>query len=119
MEQFIGGFASAWHISVEVYRDEKQLTTGKMGTGLTVRIKLNSAVAEQYTTVVYGDIDGTGKIDAIDIVYAKKHVLKISLLKDVKLMAANADRSTDNKVNAIDILKLKQEVLKIKQIKQN
>lgn len=52
-------------------------------------------VFKQYRAIVYGDIDGNGKIDAYDYVYIKKHHWVKPILTGIKLEAANVYAKTE------------------------
>ena len=69
-----------------------------------------------YTFVVYGDINGDGEIDLIDIVKIKRHILELSQLKGEFLRAADINR--DGEIDLIDIVAVKRHILGMKEITQ-
>lgn len=69
-----------------------------------------------YTFVVYGDINGDGEIDLIDIVKIKRHILELSQLNGEFLRAADINRDGD--VDLIDIVAVKRHILGMKEITQ-
>ncbi|OJU14357.1 MAG: hypothetical protein BGN88_05625 [Clostridiales bacterium 43-6] len=73
---------------------------------------------EQYTAIIYGDLDGDGAITAIDLLCIKKHLLKLIPLSGHSYIAANTDRGQDGVVGASDMLKLKKHLLGMYSIKQ-
>lgn len=70
-----------------------------------------------YTFVVYGDIDGNGSVDLVEIVYIKRHLLGSSKLEGAYLEAADANRSGE--VDLADIVSVKNQLLGRKLIKQD
>ena len=56
-----------------------------------------------------GDVDGNGKVNAIDLLKLKQYIL--GLLEDSDIVKANADMDGNGKVNSTDLLKLKMELL--------
>ncbi len=95
----------------------KEKTSGHIASGDTVKI-YNSKNSEiySYKTVIYGDVNCDGKINAIDISKLQKHILKISTISGISL--TSADASGDSRVNAIDISRIQKHILKIKLIIQ-
>ena len=62
-----------------------------------------------YTVLIYGDVNGDGKISAIDYVNVKNYILKSSNLTGIYAVAADVNR--DNKVNAIDYVQIKNNIM--------
>ncbi|OJU18407.1 MAG: hypothetical protein BGN88_04690 [Clostridiales bacterium 43-6] len=90
-----------------------------MGTGCVIKIKQNGSPKEQYTVIVYGDVDGDGTISVLDLISIKRHLLKQTLLTGNSYISANVDREANGSVNVIDLLKVKKHLLKMIQIRQN
>lgn len=85
------------------------------GDKLTIYRKDGSVYA-QYDIVIYGDVNGDGKITSLDMLYIKRHVLNIRILKDANLEAA--DTNKDGKITSLDMLYIKRHILDIKYIQQ-
>ncbi|MBR1423611.1 MAG: Ig-like domain-containing protein [Ruminococcus sp.] len=58
-----------------------------------------------------GDINGDGKLNASDLLLAKSHIKRVSLLKDYQFACADIDNSKT--VNASDLLKMKSHIKKV------
>ncbi|OJU13144.1 MAG: hypothetical protein BGN88_05465 [Clostridiales bacterium 43-6] len=95
-----------------------EMTSGTIGTGCVVQYFKNGTLSSQYTVILYGDIDGDGTINVLDMVEVKKHCLKIKYLTGAALKAGNVDRDINGKVNAIDAVILKKDILNLAPIKQ-
>lgn len=93
-------------------------TTGIVCTGDVVKIyDKNDALINSYNVVIYGDVNGDGKINAIDISRIQKHILNISTISNNVILEA-CDVSDDSRVNAIDISRIQKHILNISLIKQ-
>ena len=59
---------------------------------------------EQYIIIVQADTSGDGQVNIMDLMQAKRHVLKSKLLTGNSLLAA--DLTGDNNVNIMDIMRM-------------
>ena len=77
--------------SIEVAQSPYAARAG-YGTGATVVVKnADGSVAKTYVIVIFGDMNGDGRINAQDSVLVIKHASNESPINDeVKIMAANA-----------------------------
>ncbi|MEG0981646.1 MAG: dockerin type I repeat-containing protein, partial [Erysipelotrichaceae bacterium] len=77
-----------------------------------------SALHEVYeiAAVVRGDVNGDGKISAVDYSYVKNQILKIDKLTGANAVAANVDKN--EKISAIDYSLIKNDILNISKINQ-
>ncbi len=91
--------------------------TGTLRTGDALQLFLNNKLVKQYPIVIYGDVDGNGAIDILDLAYVKRHVLGIAALSGVYGEAANADHSADG-INILDLTYIKRHILGIQAISQ-
>ena len=90
--------------------------TGLVKTGDTISITINNTTTN-YTALVYGDINGDGKIDLSDFSYIKLHVLNKTNLTGLKFKAADVNK--DGKLNLSDFSYIKLHVLGKNKINQN
>ena len=81
-----------------------------VGTGDTVTIYRNDGTQyAKWTVVIYGDVNGDGKVDNIDRVKIRNYVLGTSKLSGA--LAVAADVNKDGQVNNIDRVKVRNHVL--------
>jgi hypothetical protein len=81
--------------------------SGNIGTGY--RISINGSNSETLIVVIYGDVSGDGKINALDLLKIQKNILGTASLNGSYKEAA--DPSHDGSVNALDLLKVQKNIL--------
>lgn len=103
--------------TVKVTTASGTVKTGNVGTGDQVRVyDSTGALKRTYNIVVYGDTNGDGNVNAMDLLRVQKKILSISKLSGVYNSAA--DTNKDGKVTALDLLQVQKHILKIKTIAQ-
>lgn len=78
--------------------------SGNIGTGDIIKVD-----GTKYKVVVYGDVNGDGKITALDLLKIQKHIMGSSSLKGAFLEAANVKHS--GSVSALDLLKVQKHIM--------
>lgn len=84
--------------------DGTQITNGTLATGMQMTITTNGS-AVNYTVVIRGDINGDGKLSAVDYVKLRNYLDGASSLNGAYLHSA--DTSRDGKTSAVDYVKLR------------
>ena len=93
---------------VKIYdTDGNEIKSGLIATGQ--RIEVTTDKTSNYYVVVHGDINGDGKISAIDYSRVKAYILKKYVLNGAYLQAA--DNSGDGVISAIDYSRIKAHIL--------
>ena len=92
----------------------KEINSGILATGQRIVITANGT--KSYNVIIKGDINGDGKISAIDYSKVKSHILKLSTLNSVYSLAADANK--DGKISAIDYSKIKSHILNLSSLSQ-
>lgn len=67
--------------------------------------------------LLYGDLNGDGAINALDVLVLQKHILETKLLEGIYLKAGNLSKN-GNSPSALDGLKLQKHILETKFIEQ-
>jgi len=79
-------------------------------TGESIKININNLKEFAYKVSVLGDVNGDGKISALDYVKIKNHIMKTTLIKaDVELLAA--DVTDDQRISALDYVRVKNHIM--------
>lgn len=87
---------------------------GNIKTGMKFNLANNGSA--NYTIVLYGDLNGTGNIDILDLLKIQKHLIKTQSLTDAYLKAADVNK--DGSVNILDLLVIQKNILGVSQITQ-
>lgn len=90
--------------------------TGTVATGNRLSLEVDGKTVSQYEIVIYGDINGDGKISNADQVLMQKQILGIEVLGGSALEAANVSR--DGGVTNKDLVILQKHILNIALIDQ-
>ena len=107
---------SAGSGTVKVLKADGTENTGAVGTGNKIAVHANGTLVKQYDVVIYGDINGDGKISVVDLVMMQKQILGTSQLSGA--YAAAADISRDGKVSVKDLVLLQKHIINAAQIEQ-
>ncbi len=92
------------------------LSSEAVGTGTTVTIQSGNMV-ESYSIVIYGDVDGNGKITAVDYVLVKNHIMGTNRLNGAAYKAADVNR--DGSISAVDYVNIKNYIMGTNNVIQN
>ncbi len=84
---------------------------GLVGTGDILRLYSGDKLHASYPIVIYGDVNGDGKISSLDLRVAQKHILKVSTIDGYYLTAA--DSSKDGTLTSLDLRVTQKYILKI------
>ncbi len=91
-------------------------TSGKIGTGDIVKVNVSGNTLT-YTVIIYGDVNGDGTINALDLLKIQKHLTGASSLSGAYLKAANVKKSGSSP-SALDLLKVQKHLTGASTIKQ-
>ena len=100
---------SVYPKAVSQISENKVLYTG-------MNIKITSGITSNYTVVIYGDNNGDGVIDILDLLKIQKHLLGVNKLKNAYLNASDVNK--DGNVDIIDLLKIQKHILNVSKIEQ-
>ena len=89
------------------------------GTGSKIKIikEDTSEILAEYQVLLYGDINGDGKINSIDLLVLQRHILEIEKIDDIFRKAGNINKN-GKKPTSVDLLLIQRHILELKEIEQ-
>ena len=99
------------------YKDEILEDNSLIGTGSKIRVKENGNILREYKIILYGDSNGDGRINSVDLLVLQRHILEIESLDDIFIKASNV-RRVGVKPTSIDLLLIQRHILGLQEIKQ-
>ena len=92
-------------------------TGGNICTGDKIKIfKTDDALFMEKVIIIYGDINGNGSIDAIDLIRLQKQ--QINLLEISGVYAVAADVNKDKSMTAVDLIRIQKHLIQLIKIEQ-
>ena len=91
--------------------------TDLVGTGTKIQIKENGNLLREYKIILYGDANGDGKINSVDLLVLQRHILEIERMEEIYQKACNI-RKDGKKPSSVDLLLIQRHILKLQQIEQ-
>ena len=105
---------------VEIYNSKNELLGDKLsiGTGSKIVFKNdNTDIVDEYNIILYGDVNGDGKINSIDLLLIQRHILKLQRLEGIFVKSANVLKNGKNP-SSVDMLKIQRQILKLENLIQ-
>ena len=96
-------------------KNNNNKSVGTLVTGDKITIS-NGKEDLTYEVVIYGDIDGNGTINIVDLLSVQKNILGYTKLTNSYLKAADVNK--DNKINVVDLLMIQKHILNVTNISQ-
>ncbi len=91
--------------------------TDLVGTGSKIYVKENGKILREYRIIIYGDINGDGKINSVDLLILQRHILEIEKIEDIYKKAGNI-RKDGKKPTSVDLLLIQRHILGLQLIEQ-
>ena len=89
-----------------------------IGTGYRLCLKNdNGNEIYNYYFIIYGDVNGDGSINSLDVLVLQKYILEMKDLDELYLKAGNISKN-GNLPSSLDVLKIQKHILEIKNIEQ-
>ena len=104
---------------IEVYNKngEKIENNSLVGTGSKVKIINNGQILLEYQIILYGDVNGDGKINSVDLLVLQRHILEIEKFDGIFLKASNINKN-GKRPTSVDSLLIQRHILGLKIIEQ-
>lgn len=107
-----------YSVQVYDYNGNRLSDSNLAGTGAKIRlVNENGTVVKEYQIVLYGDVNGDGKINSIDLLVLQRHILEIENLTGAFAKAGNIIRN-GNSPSSVDSLFIQRHILELEYIKQ-
>lgn len=108
-----GKFAKQFAVTdgrIQITDADGKEVTGNVGTGCQVRVyDNNDKLTATYQVVLYGDTNGDGMVNALDLLRVQKNILGMSMLKGLYQKAADTGRN--GKIDALDLLQVQKQII--------
>ena len=72
---------------------------------------------QEYQIILYGDVNGDGKINSVDLLVLQRHILEIEKFDGIFLKAGNINKN-GKKPSSVDLLLIQRHILNLKIIEQ-
>lgn len=116
---FVKNIAVSASDSVKLLTSSGSENSGKVATGNKVAVyDASGNLKKTYDIVIYGDINGDGAVNALDMIKLNRHILGKGTLTGAYLEAADANRKGDGG-NALDMIIMNRHILGKSKISQN
>lgn len=104
-------------IQIVNYKNEILQEKDPVGTGSKILVKEDGKVLRKYQIIIYGDANGDGKINSVDLLVIQRHILEIEPLEDIFRKASNINKN-GKKPTSIDLLLIQRHILDLQLIEQ-
>lgn len=109
---------SVENATIQLVDAKGKSVTGNVATGNRIDIyDSNKKKISSYNLLIYGDVNGDGQIDVLDLIKLNRHLMGIEKLTGLNLEAANANRGEDG-ANVLDLVYINRHILGILTIQQ-
>lgn len=104
-------------IQIVNYKNEILQEKDPVGTGSKILVKEDGKVLRKYQIIIYGDANGDGKINSVDLLVIQRHILEIEPLEEIFRKASNINKN-GKKPTSIDLLLIQRHILDFQLIEQ-
>ena len=107
------------NFEIEFVNDKNKVLSevDRLGTGSKIRVKENGELLVEYKIILYGDVNGDGKINSIDLLILQRHILEIEKIGEIYKRAGKINKN-GNKPTSVDLLIIQRHILEIQIIEQ-
>ena len=107
------------YTEIKIYNHENKLLKENdlVGTGSKVVITKTNNEIKEYEVILYGDVNGDGKINSVDLLILQRHILDIKKLEGIFITAGNV-RKDGTKPSSVDLLLIQRHILGLQIIDQ-
>ena len=104
---------------IEIYNQNGEKIEGNslVGTGAKIKFFDNDTLIAEYIVIMYGDVNGDGKINSVDLLVLQRHILEIKKFEGAFLKAGNIRKNGKNP-SSLDCLLIQRHILGLQVIEQ-
>ena len=115
IEDFLKHIEVSENLIVKVENvNEKQEDIGT-NTKIIICEKESNLKIEEYNCLIYGDVNGDGKISSLDYTLIKNDIMDVKKITD-EAMKQTADVNGDGKISSLDYTLIKNDIMEVKKI---
>ena len=107
------------NLETEIVNSKNEVLSNedKVGTNCKLQIKENENLLKSYEFILYGDVNGDGRINSVDLLVLQRHILEIEFLEPIYQKAGNINKN-GKKPTSVDLLLIQRHILGLKSIEQ-
>ncbi len=109
--------STALEIEIVNHKNERLSDTDVVGTGSKIQVKEDGKILRQYSIILYGDANGDGKINSVDLLVLQRHILEIEPIETIFRKATNINKN-GKKPSSVDLLLIQRHILGLQIIQQ-
>ena len=104
---------------INIYNSDNKLLgeNDLVGTGAYINISKDGDTIIEYKILIYGDVNGDGKVNSVDLLVLQRHILEIQKFDGIFLKAGNINKNGKNP-SSIDSLLIQRHILDLQKIEQ-
>ena len=115
VEDFLKNIHVSDNLELEIQTVNQNQEYVGTNTKVIIKEKTHNIVVESYTCLLYGDINGDGKISAMDYTLIKNHIMEVKRITQEN-QKLTADVNGDGKISAMDYTLIKNDIMDVKRI---
>lgn len=106
-------------LEIEIVNNKNEILddTDLIGTGSKIIVKEDGKILREYTIILYGDANGDGKINSVDLLVIQRHILEIESIEEIYIKASNINKNGKNPTS-VDLLLIQRHILGLQIIQQ-
>ncbi len=112
-----GKITTDLEIEIVNYQNQILQDTDIVGTGSKILVKEDGKILRQYQIIIYGDSNGDGKINSVDLLVLQRHILEIEPIEEIFRKASNINKN-GKKPTSVDLLLIQRHILRLQPIEQ-
>ena len=107
------------NLDIQIVNNKNEVLqdTQIVGTGSKILVKEQDKILREYKIIVYGDSNGDGKINSVDLLVLQRHILEIKQLDEIYIKASNIAKN-GKKPTSVDLLLIQRHILGLQIINQ-